>query len=164
MNRRKIDNRIISHHLQANNTIVHFISRHRFFPRQLKAVRALHGSCQIVYHDIRFDRKEDFFRLILSLAQNQNTAAIYFVMPNEWRAVFVEKYLDKINGTVVGWFVGFGNSDTKKEEQILVYRHKKFWLKFLIEQNFGRTKIVKRPLQKTNGKERPVKNLHKKTF
>ena len=158
--------RAIDHHLEPENTIVHFISRHTFVENQEKTIEVLHGKSQVKYHDIRFEFKEDFFALILKLSQQQNTAAIYIVMPNEWRAFFEDNYLGKINGTVIGWFIGFGGNDKKnKTEQILLYRNKHAWFIFPIEKNYGRSPIVKRPRQKKNkvGNNRPQKNYQKRT-
>lgn len=155
--------RVISHHLESENLIIHFISRHTFAKNQNKTLKVLHGRAEIKYHDIRFKCKEDFFELIKKLSQQQKTAAIYFVMPNEWRAIFEDDYLNKINGTVIGWFIGFGDSDiSKKTEQILFYRNKHHWHIFPIEKNFGRTHIVKKVNQKKKSKNnRPIKNFQR---
>ena len=58
-------------------------------------------------------------------------------------------YLGKINGTVFGWFIGFGKDDEYNlVKQELFYRNKKVWNKFPIELNFGRTEIDQNKVKK----------------
>ncbi len=141
--------RAIDHHLEAQNTTVHWIARHHLAPSQRKTIEVLHGKCKIQSHWKNFDNEEAFIKFFLSLSQKQDTAGIYFVSPSSWKETLLDSYLNKINGTVFGWFIGFGKSDKfNLVKQELFYRNKHHWFKFPVEMNFGKTEFNQRKVKK----------------
>lgn len=153
--------RIINHHLDDQDTEIHFLSTHTFVDTQMKTIRKMHGNCKIVYNPQRYETYDDFKKQVLSLVHIQNIVGIYLVIKQEWRKKFVEEYImtDKVNGTLIGWFVGFGRKDDiKKVTQSLPYIWHGCMMKFKIEETFGRSPIV-RSFQKkiASSKYRPQK-------
>lgn len=143
------EERIIFHHLESENTVVYWITRHKLLQKQRKTIKVLHGNCKIKRLDIRFKNEDEFIKFFLNLRQKQATAAIYFVSPSSWKEKLLDKYLEKINGTVFGWFIGFGKSDIYSSiDQELFYRYKGTWLKFPVALNFGKTIINQNKIKK----------------
>jgi phage terminase large subunit-like protein len=143
--------RVLDHTFEAENTYVHFIMTHEIQGIQRKTCMLLHGQdVNIELHNKRFNKYDkdergdeknfhDFMRFFLRLCQRKDTAAVYFVCPARWKRRILDKYLEKINGTTIGWFVGFGDGDIddfKSVEKILTYRYRYTWLDFPMNRNF----------------------------
>ncbi len=137
---------IIQHrheHLDPKDTIVHFIISHKIFQNQKLSFHAMHGVADVIDHPLRFEDYQDFLDWILPLTHIQSTVGIYFVIHGRWRDKFLKDYLTKINGTVIVWFVGFGNKDEYKDvKQKLIYFYKGCRYEFIVEDNFGHEKIL----------------------
>jgi hypothetical protein len=70
----------------------------------------------------------------------------------------------KVNGALIGWFVGFGsNDDTKKITQSLPYIWHGCMLKFKIEKTFGRVPIVREHYQTKDPHQEPKRTRPMKT-
>lgn len=140
--------RVLDHTLEPENTYVHFIMSHEIQGAQRKTCKVLHGEkVNIELHNERFNKYDtetqdeknfyDFMRYFLRLCQRKNTAAVYFVCPARWKKRILKDYMGKINGTTIGWFVGFGDfDDFKSVNKMLTYRYRYAWLDFPIDRNF----------------------------
>jgi hypothetical protein len=140
--------RIVEHHLEPENTKVHWLSSHPLGKHQKNTFDALHGRAKINWHDSRFRDHDHFIQTFLKMSQEQETAGIYFVAPASWKETILDQYLEKINGTTFGWFIGFGYEDRlygREKSLILRYRHK--WLTFPIQLNFGKTEEDQRKIK-----------------
>jgi len=149
--------RIVDHHLEPENTIVHLITRHNTKRNQARAIRSLHGNCEKRKHDIRFETCDEFIKYFLDLCQQQETAAIYFVIRSDWREYLLDNYLERINGTTIGWFVGFDSEDKEnKKRKVLFYRYKHIWLELPFEFNFGITQKDQRSIKRFFYKKKAI--------
>lgn len=157
--------RLVHHHLESSETEIHFLSTHTLVETQRKTIMKMHGNCKIIYNPMRYDSYDSFKKSVLKLVHEQKVVGIYFVIKQKWRKRFVDEYIMKgrVNGALIGWFVGFGRSDDPtKISQSLPYIWHGCVMKFKIEETFGRAPVV-REYQPKEENNQPKNNRPQKT-
>lgn len=169
---RKNEDRLIPNELPSRETKAAFVSDHVFVRIQKKTIKKMHGDCRIkpittAFLSNRYESFEQWRDVIFDLIADKTIVGIYIVIKNEWRLKFIKDYIKKgkVNGALIGWFVGFGAKDELNHvEQKLIYYWKGCRLTFDIEDTFGRVKIPAYLSEKSkNTNSRPVKNLNRRT-